>query len=82
MNDDTLTKLVARGLVDTVITLFKVYAHKLLDLKKDRKLPYISKQQVMKEMDISDGTIDNWEKHGLNRYKPRYKTSLIYYINR
>ena len=74
MNDDTLTKLVARGLVDTVITLFKVYAHKLLDLKKDRKLPYISKQQVMKEMDISDGTLDNWEKHGLNRYKPRYKT--------
>ena len=80
MNDDTLTKLVARGLVDTVITLFKVYAHKLLDLKKDRKLPYISKQQVMKEMDISDGTIDNWEKHGLNRYKPRYKTTLIYYL--
>lgn len=80
MNDDTLTNLVARGLVDTVITDFNQYANKLLELKGDRKLPYISKQDVMKEMDISDGTLDNWEKHGLNRYKPRYKTTLIYYL--
>ncbi|MDG4968957.1 hypothetical protein [Lactococcus lactis] len=80
MNDDTLTSLVARGLVDSVITDFNQYANKLLELKKDRKLPYISKQDVMKEMDISDSTLDNWEKHGLNRYKPRYKTTLIYYL--
>ena len=80
MNDDTLTTLVARGLVDTVITNFNQYANKLLELKKDRKLPYISRQDVMKEMDISDGTLDNWEKQGLNRYKPKYKTSLIYYL--
>ena len=80
MNDDTLTTLVVRGLVDTVITDFNQYANKLLELKKDRKLPYISRQDVMKEMDISDGTLDNWEKHGLNRYKPRYKTTLIYYL--
>ena len=80
MNDGTLTSLVARGLVDSVITDFNQYANKLLELKKDRKLPYISKQDVMKEMDISDSTLDNWEKHGLNRYKPRYKTTLIYYL--
>lgn len=80
MNDDTLTNLVAHGLVNTIITLFNKYAHKLLELKKDHKLPYISRQQVIKEMDISDGTLDNWEKHGLNRYKPRYKTTLIYYL--
>lgn len=80
MNDDTLSNLVARGLVDSVITDFNQYANKLLELKRDRKLPYISKQDVMKEMHISDGTLDNWEKHGLNRYKPRYKTSLIYYL--
>lgn len=80
MNDDTLTSLVARGLVDSVITDFNQYANKLLELKLDRKLPYISRQNVMKEMDISDGTLDNWEKHGLNRYKPRYKTTLIYYL--
>ncbi|WP_372756886.1 hypothetical protein [Lactococcus lactis] len=80
MNDDTLTTLVARGLVDSVITDFNQYANKLLELKKDRKLPYISRQDVMKEMDISDGTLDNWEKHGLTRYKPRYKTTLIYYL--
>jgi len=80
MNEDTLTTLVARGLVDSVITDFNQYANKLLELKKDRKLPYISRQDVIKEMDISDGTLDNWEKHGLNRYKPRYKTTLIYYL--
>ena len=80
MNEDTLTTLVARGLVDSVITDFNQYANKLLELKKERKLPYISRQDVMKEMDISDGTLDNWEKHGLNRYKPRYKTTLIYYL--
>ena len=80
MNQDTLTALVARDLADNVITNFNLYASKLLELKKDRKLPYISKQEVMKEMNISDGTLDTWEKHGLKRYKPRYKTSLIYYL--
>jgi len=80
MNDDTLTKLVAHGLVDSVITNFNQYANKLLELRKDRKLPYISKQEVINELDISDGTLENWEKHGLNRYKPRYKTALIYYL--
>jgi hypothetical protein len=34
----------------------------------------------MKEMDISDGTLDNWEANGLNRYRPRYKTTLVYYL--
>lgn len=80
MNDDTLTNLVARGLVDSVITDFNQYANKLLELKRDRKLPYISKKRVMKDLDVSDSTLDNWEKQGLNRYKPRYKTSLIYYL--
>ncbi|NEX53881.1 hypothetical protein GTP07_13005 [Lactococcus lactis] len=80
MNDDTLTNLIARGLVDSVINDFNHYANKLLELKKERKLPYISRQEVIKDLDISDSTLDNWEKHGLNRYKPRYKTSLIYYL--
>ena len=80
MNDDTLTKLVARGLVDSVITDFNQYANKLLELKKDRKLPYMSKQEVISELGISDGTLDTWCKKGLQRYKPRYKTSLIYYL--
>ena len=80
MNDDTLTTLVARGLVDSVITDFNQYANKLLELKKDRQLPYMSKQEVINELDISDSTLDTWEKNGLNRYKPRYKTTLIYYL--
>ncbi len=80
MNDDTLTSLVARGLVDSVITDFNQYANKLLELKLDRKLPYISRQDVMKEMDISDGTLDNWEKHGLNRYKTKITKPHLFTI--
>lgn len=79
MYQDTLTAIVARDLADNVITNFNQYANQLLELKKEHKLPYISKQEVIKEMKISDGTLDTWEKHGLKRYKPRYKTSLIYY---
>ncbi len=75
-----LTALVAHGLVDTVITDFNQYASKLLELKKERKLPYISKQDVLNELDISDGTLDTWCKHGLQRYKPNYNTTKIYYL--
>ena len=79
MNDDTLTNLVARGLVDEVIHLFNKYLGTQLKIRNEKRvLPYISKKRVMEDLDISDGTLDNWD--GLNRYKPRYKTSLIYYL--
>ena len=81
MNDDTLINLVARGLVDKVIPLFNKYLGTQLKIRNEKRvLPYISKKRVMEDLDISDGTLDNWEKYGLNRYKPRYKTSLIYYL--
>ena len=81
MNEDTLTTLVARGLVDEVIHLFNEHLATQLKIRNEKRvLPYISKKRVMEDLDISDGTLDNWEKYGLNRYKPRYKTSLIYYL--
>ncbi|MDU0404755.1 hypothetical protein ML8HA_00526 [Lactococcus lactis] len=81
MNDDTLTNLVERGLVDEVIHLFNKYLGTQLKIRNEKRvLPYISKKRVMEDLDISDGTLDNWGKAGLNRYKPRYKTSLIYYL--
>ena len=81
MNDDNLTSLVARGLVDKVISLFNKYLGTQLKIRNEKRvLPYISKKRVMEDLDISDGTLDNWEKHGLTRYKPRYKTTLIYYL--
>ena len=81
MNDDTLTNLVARGLVDKIISLFNKYLGMQSKIRNEKRvLPYISKKRVMEDLDISDGTLDNWEKYGLNRYKPRYKTSLIYYL--
>ncbi|QRZ31217.1 hypothetical protein [Lactococcus cremoris] len=81
MNDDTLINLVARGLVDKVISLFNEHLATQLKIRNEKRvLPYISKKRVMEDLDISDGTLDNWEKHGLKRYKPKYKTSLIYYL--
>ena len=81
MNEDTLTTLVARGLVDEVIHLFNEHLATQLKIRNEKRvLHYISKKRVMEDLDISDRTLDNWEKHGLNRYKPKYKTSLIYYL--
>ena len=81
MNDDTLINLVARGLVDKIISLFNKYLGMQSKIRNEKRvLPYISKKRVMEDLDISDGTLDNWEKHGLKRYKPKYKTSLIYYL--
>lgn len=81
MNDDTLTNLVARGLVDKIISMFNKYLGTQLKIRNEKRvLPYISKKRVMEDLDISDSTLDNWEKHGLNRYKPQYKTTLIYYL--
>ncbi|MER5974892.1 hypothetical protein ABT112_35255, partial [Streptomyces sp. NPDC002055] len=67
--------------VDKIIHLFNKYLGTQLKIRNEKRvLPYISKKRVMEDLDISDGTLDNWEKYGLNRYKPRYKTSLIYYL--
>lgn len=78
-NTDDLTSMVARELSNQVIYKLETYTQTALTYKKDRVLPYISKQRIMNELDISTSTLDNWEKRGLKRYKPRYQTSLVYY---
>lgn len=78
---DPLTTLTSRLLAEDIIKRMNEYEATQAKLKATtRVLPYISKQQVMDELDISDSTLSNFEKHGLKRYKPRYKTSLIYYL--
>lgn len=78
---DPLTTLTSRLLAEDIIKRVNDYEATRSKLKATtRVLPYISKQQAMDELDISDGTLSNFEKHGLNRYKPKYKTSLIYYL--
>ena len=46
----------------------------------ERVLPYISKQETMRDLDISDNTMSKFESNGLQRYKPDYNSSLIYYL--
>lgn len=44
MNEDTLTNLVARGLVDKIIHLFNKYLGTQLKIRNEKRvLPYISK---------------------------------------
>ena len=77
---DNMSVLVAREVSNEIILKFNEYATQLFTLKGGQRLPYISKKEVIKELDISDGTLTTWENNGLNRYKPSYKTSLIYYL--
>ncbi|GFH41437.1 hypothetical protein [Pseudolactococcus insecticola] len=78
---DPLTALTSRLLADDIIRRVDEYESTRRKLKgTGRIVPYISKQQALKELDITDNTLTNWEKHGLRRYKPNYKTSLVYYL--
>ena len=78
---DPLTTLTSRLIAEEVIAKmseFEAIQAKMSDFR--RMLPYISKQQVLKELGIVDNTLTAWENNGLQRYKPNYKTSLVYYL--
>ncbi len=78
---DPLTTLTSRLIAEEVITKmseFEAIQAKMSDSR--RMLPYISKQQALKELGIVDNTLTAWENNGLQRYKPNYNSSLIYYL--
>ena len=78
---DPLTTLTSRLIAEEVITKmseFEAIQAKMSDSR--RMLPYISKQQALKELGIVDNTLTAWEHNGLQRYKPNYNSSLIYYL--
>ena len=53
MKDETLTNLVASGLVDEVIHLFNKYLGTQLKSRNEKRvLPYISKKRFMEDLDI------------------------------
>ena len=78
---DPLTTLTSRLIAEEVITKmseFEAIQAKMSDSR--RMLPYISKQDTMRDLDISDNTMSKFESNGLQRYKPDYNSSLIYYL--
>ena len=78
---DPLTTLTSRLIAEDVIRRVNEYDKLQAKLKAtERRLPYISKQETMRDLDISDNTMSKFESNGLQRYKPDYKTSLIYYL--
>ena len=78
---DPLTTLASRLIAEEVIRRVNEYDKLQAKLRAtERVLPYISKQETMRDLDISDNTMSKFESNGLQRYKPRYKTSLIYYL--
>ena len=78
---DPLTTLTSRLIAEDVIRRVNEYDKLQAKMRAtERVLPYISKQKVMNDLDISDNTMSKFESNGLQRYKPKYKTSLIYYL--
>ena len=78
---DPLTTLTSRLIAEDVIKRVNEYDKLQSKLRAtERVLPYISKQQALKELGIVDNTLTAWENNGLQRYKPNYNSSLIYYL--
>ena len=78
---DPLTTLASRLIAEEVISRVNEYDKLQAKLKAtERVLPYISKQETMRDLDISDNTMSKFESNGLQRYKPDYNSSLIYYL--
>ena len=78
---DPLTTLTSRLIAEEVIRRMNEYDKLQAKLRAtERVLPYISKQETMRDLDISDNTMSKFESNGLQRYKPDYNSSLIYYL--
>ena len=78
---DPLTTLASRLIAEEVISRVNEYDKLQAKLRAtERVLPYISKQDTMRDLDISDNTMSKFESNGLQRYKPDYNSSLIYYM--
>ena len=78
---DPLTTLASRLIAEDVIRRVTEYDKLQAKLRAiERVLPYISKQETMRDLDISDNTMSKFESNGLQRYKPDYNSSLIYYL--
>lgn len=78
---DPLTTLTSRLIAEEVIKRVNEYDKLQAKLRaNERVLPYISKQETMRDLDISDNTMTKFESNGLQRYKPDYNSSLIYYL--
>ena len=78
---DPLTTLTSRLIAEEVIRRVNEYDKLQAKLRAtERVLPYISKQDTMRDLDISDNTMSKFESNGLQRYKPDYNSSLIYYL--
>jgi hypothetical protein len=78
---DPLTTLTSRLIAEDVIRRVNEFDKLKAKLRAtERVLPYISKQETMRDLDISDNTMSKFESNGLQRYKPDYNSSLIYYL--
>ena len=78
---DPLTTLASRLIAEEVISRVNEYDKLQAKLRAtERVLPYISKQDTMRDLDISDNTMSKFESNVLQRYKPDYNSSLIYYL--
>ncbi|MBS4459944.1 transcriptional regulator [Lactococcus petauri] len=68
MNEDTLTTLVARGLVEEVSQrLNESLELQRRLLKRESKTGEIRQSELLEDLGISPNTLAKWENNGLNR---------------
>lgn len=75
----TAVSLMTKDITETVADQIDSFMKNQYKLKEKHSLGIISKQDLMNELGIVDGTLTKWEEHGLNRYQPPYKTSLVFF---
>lgn len=69
------------NLLDRIVQVVERYLNRRFE-KEQQHLTcgLVSRQKMMKDLDLTDGTVKKWEDAGLKRYQPPFeKTAKIYY---
>ncbi|WP_449461357.1 XRE family transcriptional regulator [Streptococcus suis] len=69
------------NLIDSVVSVFERYLDRRLEKESEHlTCGLVTRQKLMKDLDLKDETLRKWEEAGLRRYQPPFeKTSKIYY---
>ncbi|HFI0587195.1 TPA: XRE family transcriptional regulator [Streptococcus suis] len=69
------------NLIDRLVSAFESYLARRLEKESEHlTCGLVTRQKVMKDLDLKDETLRKWEDAGLKRWQPPFeKTSKIYY---
>ncbi|HEL2057727.1 TPA: XRE family transcriptional regulator [Streptococcus suis] len=82
MDDKGLfTKWFEMNLIEKIVVVIENYLARRLEKEfEHHTCGLVSRQKLMRDLDLKDETLKKWEEAGLRRYQPPFeKTSKIYY---